>query len=369
MRSESKKFQVRLILGIPLIFFGLSIFTALITYYLTLHYASSSMDLPYKLQVNSPYLLRLQLWVLAVAIISFLCGLGLIYAIVNPIKKFLVRAEDVTAFDRKGITLPSSKRDDEIKQFCSICDEVLTLLKSHLREKELREAGPLLDRVRRADQLAALGFLSARLAHEIRNPLGSMQGLLELMDKDFEKGDAKKGYVEVILKSIERLNVLVEELIEFARPGSEVLDLRDITDLLREAVSSAKSEFAENGIEVMEDYQDNLPLVNIDPQKMNRAFLNIIRNAFQFASKGETLRIATMSQPDGFITIRFSSSEPYIASEDLDRIFVPFFTTQKQGMGLGLCIAYHTIAAHGGGIRVESDRDSGTTFIVQLPRD
>jgi len=367
LKTESRKFQLRVIIGIPLIFFGLTIFTALITYYLTTHYISSSINLPYELKVDSPYLFRLQLWVFGVAIFSFLCGFGLIYAIIHPINKLLARAEELASFHREGITLPSFKGDDEIERFCSIFDEVLTLLKSHLRERELREAMPLLNRVRRADQLAGLGFLSARLAHEMRNPLGSMQGLVELMDKDFQKDDVKRNYVKVILESIERLNVLVEELLKFARPGSEKLELQDINHLLKEAVNFAENGFAAKGIEVIEEYQDNLPLVQIDPQKVYQALLNIIRNAFQFTPEGGTIRIATISQPTNSIAIRFFNSGSYIPSEDLDRIFVPFFTTQKQGVGLGLCIAYHTIAAHGGHIQVESSRDSGTTFIIELP--
>jgi len=369
VRSESKKFQIRLIIGIPLIFFGLTIFTAILTCYLTTDYLNSSISLTHRLKIHAPYLFRLQLWVFGMAIFSFLCGLGLIYAIIYPIKKLLARAEELAVPHREGVSLPSAKSDDEIEYFCSIFDEVLILLKSHLREKELREAMPLLDRVRRADQLAALGFLSARLAHEIRNPLGSIQGLVELMDKDFQKDDAKKGYVRVILKSIERLNVLVEELLKFARPGSEVLEYHNINHVLGEAISFVKNEFVAKGMEVIEDYQDNLPLIQIDHQRIYQAFLNIIRNAFQFAPEGETIRIATMNQPTGFIGICFFNSGSYIPVEDLDRIFVPFFTTQESGVGLGLCIAYHTIAAHGGRIRVESSPDSGTTFIVELPKD
>ena len=369
MKSDSKKFQVRLIIGIPLILLGLSILTSLITYYLTTYYISSSIDLPYKLEISSSCLFRLKFWILVVAIFSSMCGLAMVYTITNPIKKLLVKAENLTTSHKKSINLPSSDKNDEIRHFYSIFDEVLTLFKSHLREKELREAMPLLDRVRKSDQLAALGFLSASLAHEIRNPLGSMQGLVELMDKDFQKGDAKKTYVKIILKSIERLNQLVEELLEFARPGSEVLEFRDINNLLAEAVSSARNEFSAKQIEVIEEYKENLSLVQIDPQKMHQAFLNIIRNAFQFTLEGGQVLIATMSRPEGFITIRFFNSGSYISSEDLDRIFVPFFTTHKEGTGLGLCIAYHTIAAHGGHIQVESSHDSGTTFIVKLPTD
>lgn len=366
--EESRKFQVRLIIGIPLILFGLSVLTGLITYYLTTQYIHSSTGLHYK--IDPSHLFQLRLWILGVAIFSSLCGAGLAYAIISPLKKLLVKAEDITASHREVVSLPFVKADDEIKYFCSVFDEVLTLLKSHLQEKELREARPLLDRVRRADQLAALGSLSANLAHEIRNPLGAMQGLVELMDQDFQKDDAKKRYAQVIFRAIERLNKLVEELLEFARPGSEVLEPCNINHLLKESVSFAKNEFAAKGIEVTEEYQDNLPLIQIDTQKMHQAFLNIIRNAFQFTPAGEKIRISTVSQPDGPISIRFFNTGSYIPSEDLDSVFAPFVTTRKgKGTGLGLCMVHHTITAHGGHIWAESEKDSGTTFIIELPRN
>ena len=367
LKSDSKNFQVRLIIGIPLVLFGLSILTSLITYHLTMYYISYSIDLPYKLEISRSCLLQFKFWALIIAIFSSMCGLALVYIITNPIKKLLVKTELLTTSHKKSINLHFPDKNDEIGHFYGTFDEVLTLFKSHLREKELKEAMPILDRVRRSDQLASLGFLSASLAHEIRNPLGSMQGLIELMDKDFQKDDQKKTYVKIILKSIERLNQLIEELLEFARPGSEVLEFHNVNNLLAKAVSTARNEFSAKQIQVMEEYQENLSLIQIDPQKMRRAFLNIIRNAFHFTLEGGQIRITTMSQPEGFTTIRFFNSGSYIFSEDLDRIFVPFFTTRKEGTGLGLCIAHHTITAHGGNIQVESSRDSGTTFIVKLP--
>jgi signal transduction histidine kinase len=301
-----------------------------------------------------------------VAVISLLCGLGLIYAIMSPIKKLLVRAEGVTSAHGGSPRSPSVRTDDEITYFFSTFDEVLTLFKSHLREKDLREAMPLLDRVRRADQLAPLGFLSARLAHEIRNPLGSIRGLVELIQKDLQQGDSKKEYIDVILKSVDRLNLLIEELLEFSQSGSEVRELRNINELLKEAVSLARHEFRTKSVEVIEEYHDKLPLVEIDPQKIHQASLNIIRNAFQFTPEGGRVQITSESHP-GSLSMSFFNTGSYISTEDLDTIFVPFFTTRKEGTGLGLCMAYHTISAHGGHIRVQSDRASGTTFTVELP--
>lgn len=365
--KNSKKFHIRLIVGIPLIFFGITIFTALLTYYLTINYINSSIALSNKLQLDCHNLSRLQFWVLGTAIFSFLSGFILIHSITNPMNKLLKRAKDLTNSHMKNRFLPLFEKNDEIKHFYIIFDEILTLLKSNLREQDMIRAKPLLNKIKRTDQLAALGLFSAHMAHEIRNPLGSIMGLVQLMEKDFKKGDPKKDYVDLILKAIERLNKSVEELLEFSKPYSDKRELIDINKLVKESFLLAKHEFKDKEIKVLEKYYKNLPFIKSDSQKLNQAFLNIIRNSFQFTNKGGNIHIKTQYEETGFISVQFFNTGSYICPEDLEMIFIPFFTTQKQGTGLGLCIANYIISIHGGVIKVKSDQNSGTTFMVELP--
>ncbi len=366
MRGKSKRYFIKLNIGIPFIFFGLTVLTAVLTYYLTLYYINSSISLNKRLELNSYYLLKLQFWIFIIAIFSFLCGLILIFSITNPINKLLLKVKNLSRFQKKYWNFPISKGNDDINNFYTVFDEVLSLLKTNLKEKDLKEAKPLLDRVKRSDQLAAFGLLAANMAHEIRNPLGSILGLVQLMEKDFKEGDVKKNYVNLIVKSIERLNKLVEELLEFARPHSDSREPTDINKLVKEASFMAKQEFTGKAINVLEKYQKDLPFIQSDRQRLHQAFLNILRNTFLFSNEGGNIHIQTLYEDD-FISILFFNTGSYIPEDDLEMIFLPFFTTRKNGIGLGLCIANHTISTYGGSISVKSDKKTGTTFIVKLP--
>lgn len=363
MMKQSKRYQVSLILGVPAIFFALTIFTANLTYYATMHYVRKSVPISYKSMLDSVYLFRLQFWVVILALFSFVCGFILIYAITHPIKKLLQRAESID--HNKNFAL--SSKEDEIEHFCSIFDETLTLLKSHLKEKEMRDAGPLLDRLKKADQLAVLGFLSDRIAHEVRNPLGCIQGFVELMKKDMKEGDAKKTYLDTILHSIKSINRLVEELIEFSQPCSDISQFTDINQVLREALQMVQKEFNHKKIVVKEAFQEDLPCVKTNPEKIHMACLNILRNIFEFATDKEKINVTTSVTDTGSVCIRFCNKRSYIPNEDINRIFVPFFMIQNQRIGLGLSIAQHIISAHCGDIQVENDKGNGTAFMVELP--
>jgi len=361
--KHSKRFQLSLILGVPLIFFALTILTANLTYYLTLFYVRKSVPMSYKSMLDSAYLLRLQFWVVILAFFAFICGFLLIYAITHPLKKLLQRAENIDYSHGSGIL----SKDDEIEYFCSIFDETLTLLKSHLKEKEMRDAGPLLDRLKKADQLAVLGFLSDRIAHEVRNPLGCIQGFVEIMKKEMKEGDNQKPYLDTILHSIKSINRLVEELIEFSQPCSDISQFTDINQVLEEALQMAHREFSSKKMDVREAFQEDLPYVKSNPEKIHGACLNILRNIFEFATDKDKIQVTTTMDDKGSVSIRFSNKRSYIPSEDIQRVFVPFFMIQNQRTGLGLSIAQNIISAHGGDIRVEDVEGKGTTFIVTLP--
>jgi signal transduction histidine kinase len=367
MMKKSKKFQVRLIVGVPLIFFGTTILTANLTHYLTMFYVRSSIPLKSRFLLDAVHFSNLKFWVLMLASFSFLCGLGLIYAIIHPMKKLINRAENINYY----LNSSDQSNEGEIEYFYSMFDEVLSLLKSNLKEKEMRIGNPLLSRLKRADQLAVLGFISDRIAHEFRNPLGSIQGFAELMKKEIKDGDTKRVYLNTILQSVQNMNLLVEELIEFSQPCTDISEFKDVNQILREVIQETQEEFIYKGIKVRGEFQEDLPPVQTNPQKIHKAFLNILRNALQFAQKGEEIFITTSGTAaglisTGFISIRFYNKRQYITPEDIHGIFIPFSVIQKQKMGLGLSISQNIISAHGGDIWVESNNDFGTSFIIEF---
>jgi signal transduction histidine kinase len=168
------------------------------------------------------------------------------------------------------------------------------------------------------------------------------------------------------------MNLLVEDLIEFSQPCTDISEFKDINQILGEVVQMAQKEFSHQGVEIRAKFQEDLPIVKTNPQKIHTAFLHILRNMLQFANSGEEITITTSGKPvglvsTGFISIHFSNKRAYIPYEDTYSIFLPFSVIQKKKIGLGLSIAQHIISAHGGDIWVESDRDLGTTFIIELP--
>ena len=229
--------------------------------------------------------------------------------------------------------------------------------------------------LRQADQMAGLGTMAAGIAHEIRNPLASIRGLMELIKEETATADPHGVYAEKVIKEVDRMNTLVGEVLEFAHIEATYPTPQDVNPLLKEALSSIKYRFPDRKLEVVERLTNNLPPVLARPEKLTRAFENLILNAFEAAPEGGRVTI-TSSHGDGFtsrgkasgkVLLRFHNTGSFIPPEETDRIFLPFYTTKAHGTGLGLPITHRIISSHGGQISVDSDEEKGTTFIVELP--
>jgi len=239
--------------------------------------------------------------------------------------------------------------------------------------KDLAELTRIRDQVRRTDHLASLGRLSAGVAHEVRNPLGSLQGLVELIEEDFAQDDPRRQYTATILRTIGQLNALVESLLEFSQPPASDLEPQDVRDIVRDGVRFSSFERREASVSVEEDYGAEPVPVLADRESLTRAFINIVRNAFQATPDGGavavSVRTRTPAGPDSAahaaISVRNTGS--YVPPEDRENLFTPFFTTKPAGTGLGLAIAHQVVSAHFGEIEVDSRRDQGTTFTIILP--
>lgn len=240
--------------------------------------------------------------------------------------------------------------------------------------KDLAELNALRERMRRAQHLASLGKLAAGVAHEVRNPLASLRGLVELIEEDLPANDPKRRYTQTILHSIDDLDHLVEEMLTFANPAELDLAPCDLNAVVRDAVNFAASADSHGRVSLHQRYDPNLPRILADRERLLRATLNVVRNAFDATPQGGHVEITTESRHSlaggvhkTTILIRCRNSGSYIPPDKRQMIFTPFYTTKKTGTGLGLPIAHEIVHAHGGHITVSSDHHTGTTFEIELP--
>jgi signal transduction histidine kinase len=250
-----------------------------------------------------------------------------------------------------------------------------TLERSH---RELKEQTRLLlekeVQLRRADRLSALGQLSAGLAHEIRNPLGAIKGAVEILADDYPDGHAKAEFYAILVKEVERLNEVLTNFLNFARPVMPRLAPLDIPTVLVQLEGLVSGQARGHRVQIFTSYHAGPSRVMADETLVKQAFLNIMLNAVEAMPTGGDLAISTRLSPGGeagarpeWLEIVFDDTGPGIEEEDLGRIFDPFFTTKNDGTGLGLAITHRIIENHHGTIRVVSQRGKGTTFVVTLP--
>jgi signal transduction histidine kinase len=222
------------------------------------------------------------------------------------------------------------------------------------------------EHMRRADRLSALGQLSAGLAHEIKNPLGSIKGSLEIVAEDFPPDHKKREFIEILRKEIDRLNSVLTEFLHFARtprPDLQRCDLRDVIDSIR--VLCAK-EAARQGVRIEVVYSGALPEVYADAAQIQQALLNLVLNGIQAMPGGGRLKIEAKASA-GAVEIRIHDEGTGIPLEARSRIFEPFFTTKERGTGLGLAVAHKLIQGHHGEIRLLEQEGPGAVFLVILP--
>jgi two-component system, NtrC family, sensor histidine kinase HydH len=222
------------------------------------------------------------------------------------------------------------------------------------------------EQLRRADRLSALGELSAGLAHEIRNPLGSVEGAVQILRRQELPAETRREFGDLAQKEVNRLKGLVTNFLDFARPQTPKRAPAAPSQLL-ESVSKLATELAKmSGVQVHIETAASVPAVSVDPEQMKQVLLNLAINAIQaMPSGGEVLLRATRTEESVVIEVRDEGVG--IPPEDLERVFNPFVTTRADGTGLGLSIAYQIVSQHGGHIAAQRNPERGMTFRVTLP--
>lgn len=223
------------------------------------------------------------------------------------------------------------------------------------------------EKLRRSEKLSTLGELAAVLAHEIRNPLGSIRGTAEILRDDYKPGDPKHEFIEIQIKETERLNRVVEDFLQMARP--QPADIRPcvVQEELETIVTLINNDARERKIKLVLQPPAVPVIIDADGERLRQAFLNIIINALQATPPGGSVIIVISVYQTALCEIQFRDTGAGIDAETLERIWEPFFTTKPDGTGLGLAITKKIFESHGGTMMVESDVGHGTTVTVRLP--
>lgn len=238
---------------------------------------------------------------------------------------------------------------------------------SDVSERRLREA-----RLRRAESLASLTTLAAGVAHEIKNPLGSIGIHTQLVRKavthsaDANLHDAVDGFLDVIDEEIERLNRIVVDFLFAVRPMNVEFEDGDLGKLLQDLLAFVQYELEDAGVKLENDIEAELPAIRLDPRYLKQAFLNIVKNAIAAMPDGGVLRVSCRQRGDQ-VVLRFTDTGEGMSDEVAAKIFEPYFTTKDFGSGLGLTLVYRVVKEHKGDISVASREGHGTTFSISLP--
>lgn len=233
--------------------------------------------------------------------------------------------------------------------------------------KDLNQMRSLQARLQQADQLMALGTVTAGVAHEIRNPLASLRGLAELLGRDIPADDTRRRYVDTMLQSIDRLNRFIEDLLLFSSPRSTETQDVDIAGSIAETVSLAQHSLGGRAVTLsVAGVPDRCLIVRANHERLVQVLTNIVLNATQATPDGGVVTVRT-EERDGVAAVAIHNTGSYIPPHVRRQLFVPFFTTKPTGTGLGLAIARQIVMSMEGRIEVESDPQIGTTFTVELP--
>ena len=298
----------------------------------------------------------------------FLVGLAIIFVITirmtRPLERLTMAAKRIEEGDLQYRV--SIHRDDEIGSLATAFDQMTDRLMR--RDAELKQSQSI---IRRADRLSSLGMLTAGLAHEIRNPLVAIRTFTQLLPERYLDQEFRNSFQALALKEIDRICGLVNDLLSFARPTAPNTSAQDVNEIVENIARILETEAKEQDVKILLHLADGLPKIFIDKEQIKQVCMNLILNAIQSIEGGGLVEASTHlfgeNGSRGFVQIEVRDTGIGIPEKDLENIFNPFFTTRKDGSGLGLSISHQIVKEHGGYIVVESQVGRGTSFFVRLP--
>ncbi len=248
----------------------------------------------------------------------------------------------------------------------------VVLIKDLSLLKELQETS------RQLDRLASIGAISVGMAHEIRNPLMGIRGSAQLLLQDL-KTPQQREFLEVVIGEVDRINRMVDRMLDFSRPRKLALGITNIHKVLEDIVVLEREALNRKHCRVEQIYDPSLPPIEADEDQLRQVFLNLIKNGIQATPEHGTVKLITRFStaytvkttddplPRPQIIIEVVDSGPGMDEETKTHLFTPFFTTKKKGSGLGLSISLNIIEMHGGKMKIETEKGRGTAVQVFLP--
>ena len=223
-----------------------------------------------------------------------------------------------------------------------------------------------------------LGTLAAGLAHEVKNPLGGIRRAAQLLEMELEEDSPLVEYTSVMLKEVERVNNIIEELMDLSRPRPPAMSDVNLAQLLGDIVLLQQEAHREQNIKFYLDLDPSIPPISGDEALLTRLFLNLIKNAAEAVPPNGNISISCKIESDyhlhspgqrpiPWVVVKVTDDGPGISAEERERIFTPFYTTKQKGSGLGLATCQKIVGSHHGFISVKSVPDEGTTFRISLP--
>jgi len=223
----------------------------------------------------------------------------------------------------------------------------------------------IMEKMKQSERLSALGEFSAGIAHEIKNPLASIKNFTQLLPTEYGDPQFRREFIELVTHEVNRINRIVNDLLDYARPRKVTLRTTNISELIDETLSSLKVTFDEHHITIEKDYTQTPP-IETDPEQIRQVLLNLILNSVEAMPNGGSIKF-TIKKNEEEVEIGVNDNGRGISEETLKEIFNPFFTTKEGGTGLGLSIVQRIVNEQGGRIEVASRQNQGTQFKLFLP--
>lgn len=296
---------------------------------------------------------------------AFVVCVAVIMVLAVQVRRPMLELQDKIARVQLGdmdVAVSFADRRDEIGDLGRDFNDMVAQLKASREEiQRLHHT-----QMSRAEHFATLGELAAGLAHEIRNPLAGIAGVLDIVSRDLPADSVARDVIQDAKQEAMQINRILTELLDTARPKPPQFRVADISETAEHAVLFARQQAVTKRIMIEFEVKDSLPSVEHDPNQINQVLLNLLLNAIQSMDKPGTIRVI-LERDEDFAVISVSDEGSGIAQENLSNIFRPFFTTKGHGTGLGLSLARRMVESHGGSIAVYSKIGSGTRFAVHLP--
>jgi signal transduction histidine kinase len=284
-------------------------------------------------------------------------GTGIVY-VLHRLMADINRVKTGLAKIKESLSYKIAPPDGEIGEIAV----AINSMADSLAEKE-----KLQEQVQRADRLAVIGEVAAGLAHEIRNPLMAIKGFAELQGETVNR-EERHEYSQIIVGETNRMNQLIEQLLCFSRPSSDLVEVVNVNRIIENTLVLAAMRASGTKIKFRHDLARQLPEVVVNEEQLRQVLLNLLINAIQAMDKiGEIMVRSSFNADENVVQVSIADTGSGIAPENLGKLFDPFFTTKEGGTGLGLSVAQHIMVNWGGVIRVASELDHGSTFTLNFP--